>query len=146
MRKQRDMLMGSYLRVGRSSKGLLDLFGEWILKDFEGQGPFEYFDVMMKTAALWDLDAFLGWVHASKLQGSLGIRAKESIVIFLEHLSTIDAVSSYVPYSVAKKLESYISGESAIPIHALRSLGLFWSVYSEVYPMMGQLLYLKSGN
>ena len=122
-RKQRDMLMGSYLRVGRSSKGLLDLFGEWILKDFEGQGPFEYFDVMMKTAAVWHLDGFLGWVHASKLHGSLGIRAKESIVTFLEHLSTMDAVSSYVPYNVAKKLESYLNGESVIPIQALREFG-----------------------
>jgi len=124
VRKKRDLLMNSYLRSGGKTKGLLELFGEWILNDVKSQNIFEHFHLMREMAALWDLGEFLDWVQASKLEGALSVRARESIVVFLEHVSTMDAVSSYVPYAVAEKLESYLSMEQCvIPVEVLGEFG-----------------------
>jgi len=50
-----------YLRSGGKTKGLLELFGEWILSDVERQNIFEQFHLMREMAALWDLGEFLGF-------------------------------------------------------------------------------------
>ena len=155
IRKKRDMLMSSYLKIGGKSKGLLDLFGDWILEDIEMQERFAHFEEMREKAALWDLGEFLDWVQASKIQGSLSTHAREAIVTFLRHISTMDAVSSYIPYSVAVRLEEYLSGEhSVIPAEALGGFGfvlehLFRSVLingtvtvpNELRKMLDRLIY-----
>jgi hypothetical protein len=78
-----------YLRSGGKTKGLLELFGEWILSDVERQNIFEQFHLMREMAALWDLGEFLDWVQASKLEGALSVRARESIVVFLEQKNVL---------------------------------------------------------
>jgi hypothetical protein len=88
---------------------------------------------MREIAPLWDLDAFLAWVHTKKLKGTLGVLAEEKIVEFISHLRAIDAVSAYMPYAVAIKLESYLSKIlCSYQPQLSRDSAPFWRIYSRL--------------